>query len=216
MTPGEYEPTAEAAGKRALKNLSLEYAHAAGNPRAAILLNDQFAEANNLTDRIAALRSMVNSVTPAKQDMSVEALQAWWKEPLLLNKWLQIQSTAASFAGEPPVIERVRELKQANFFSIRNPNNVYSLLLAFFTQNPAEFHRPDGSGYRLWVETVLELNQLNPQVAARVARALENWRRFTPKLAKLQFEALNAVYEHKDELSASVAEVIGKALHNPV
>ena len=216
VTPGEYEPTAEAAGKRALKNLSLEYAHAAGNPRAAILLKDQFAEANNLTDRIAALRSMVNSVTPAKQDMSVEALQAWWKEPLLLNKWLQIQSTAASFAGEPPVIERVRELKQANFFSIRNPNNVYSLLLAFFTQNPAEFHRPDGSGYRLWVETVLELNQLNPQVAARVARALENWRRFTPKLAKLQFEALNAVYEHKDELSASVAEVIGKALHNPV
>ena len=117
---------------------------------------------------------MVNSQSPAKQDMAVEALREWYAEPLLINKWLTIQATASLFPGEEPVLERVRELMQTNFFSIKNPNNVYALLLAFFTQNAAEFHAVDGSGYRFWSEIVLELNRINPHVAARVARALEN------------------------------------------
>lgn len=216
VTPSEYDPSAEPAGKRALKNLALGYAIAAGNARATILVKDQFTTATNLTDKLAALRLMVNSQTPAKEDMEVDALKAWAGEPLLLNKWLQIQSTASSFAGESLVLERVRELVRCDFFSIRNPNNVYSLLMPFFTANPAEFHLPDGSGYAFWAEMVLELNRINPQVASRVARALENWRRYVSPLASRMHDALESVYARREELSPNVLEIIEKSLNNPV
>lgn len=116
---------------RSLRNLCLAYAHAAGNPRAAIMLKDQYQTANNLTDKLAALQTMVNSQTPAKSDMEVDALKRWYNEPLLINKWLTIQATATSFPGEPLVLERVKELTNCEFFSIKNPNNVYALLCAF-------------------------------------------------------------------------------------
>ena len=213
---GPYEPTPEKAGRRALRNLALGYAHAAGSPRAAIMIKDQFHEATNLTDRLAALQMMANSQTPAKQDMEVEALKAWYNEPLLINKWLTIQATAPSFPGEPPVLERVKELTRCPFFSMKNPNNVYALLCAFFQQNPSEFHLPDGSGYAFWAETVLELNRINPQVAARAARALDQWRRYTPALSRRMHEALLSVEAKKSELSPNVAEIIEKALATPL
>ena len=213
---GPYEPTPEKAGMRSLRNLSLAYAHAAGNPRAAIMLKEQFTKANNLTDKLAALHAMVNSQTPAKSDMEVEALKSWYNEPLLINKWLTIQATATSFPGEPLVIERVRELIGCDFFSIKNPNNVYALLCAFFQQNPSEFHLADGSGYDFWAEMVLKLDPINPQVAARVARSLDNWRRYTPALSRKMHDALETVYAKKAELSPNVAEIIEKALKNPL
>lgn len=216
VVPGAYEPTPEKAGRRALRNLALAYAHAAGSPRAAIMLKDQFTTANNLTDKLSALRTMTNSQTPAKQDMEVDALKSWYNEPLLINKWLTIQATASSFPGEPLVLERVRELSRCDFFSMRNPNNVYALLLAFFQQNPSEFHLADGSGYEFWKDMVLELDAINPQVAARVARSLDNWRRYTPELARKMHAALTAVNERRAELSANVAEIVEKALKNPL
>ena len=213
---GPYEPTPEKARMRSLRNLCLAYAHAAGNPRAAIMLKDQYQTANNLTDKLAALQTMVNSQTPAKSDMEVDALKRWYNEPLLINKWLTIQATATSFPGEPLVLERVKELTNCEFFSIKNPNNVYALLCAFFQQNPAEFHLADGSGYEFWKDMVLKLDPINAQVAARVARSLDNWRRYTPALAEKMHDALEAVYAKKSELSPNVAEIIEKALKNPL
>lgn len=216
IVEGPYEPTPEKAGKRALRNLALGYAHAAGSPRAAIMIKDQFMTANNLTDKLAALHMMANSQTPAKQDMEVDALKAWYHEPLLINKWLTIQATAPSFPGEARVLERVRELTRCPFFSLKNPNNVYALLLGYFQQNPSEFHLADGSGYAFWAEMVLELNRINPQVAARVARSLDNWRRYTPALAEKMHAALESVEAKRSELSPNVAEIIEKALGNPL
>ncbi len=109
---------------------------------------------------------------------------------------------------------RVSELANSPFFSMANPNNVYALLVAFFMNNPAEFHRLDGEGYKFWVECVLKLDALNPQVASRVARSLENWRRYTPQLSNLMFQALKHL-ERQEKLSVSVREIVEKALNNP-
>lgn len=215
-TPGDYAPNPADAGKRALKNVCLGYGIAAGNSSATIKIRDQFNLANNLTDKLAALRLMVNSPTPAKQDMEVAAFQEWAATPLLLNKWLALQATALAFPGETPVLERVRALVGMEWFNLKNPNMVFSLVLPFLAQNPAEFHREDGSGYQFWAEMVMALNPINPQVCARVARTLENWRRYTPALAKKMHEALESVWARRDELQPTVREVIDKALHNPV
>jgi aminopeptidase N len=95
-------------------------------------------------------------------------------------------------------------------FSLTNPNKVYSLLGTFFRANPGEFHRADGAGYQFWADQVLALNALNPQVASRMARTLERWRRFTPALQAQIQPQLERVAA--GPLSADVAEIIGRAL----
>ena len=96
-------------------------------------------------------------------------------------------------------------------FSLSNPNKVYALLGTYFRANPGEFHAADGSGHVFWADQVIALNAKNPQVAARMARALESWRRFTPVVQgsiRAQLERVLA----SDGLSSDVAEVLGKAL----
>ncbi|MFU0841517.1 MAG: hypothetical protein ACFWTZ_02655 [Burkholderia sp.] len=215
-TPGEYSPDAASAGKRALKNACLFYMIASNNKHAILQVRDQFLVAENLTDKLAALELIAGSSASSKSDHERQALEEWIGEPLLLNKWLTIQATAPCYAGEVPVLERVQELSQCDFFHIDNPNNVYALLRPFFFDNPAEFHRKDGAGYQFWAQTVLRLNKINPQIAAGLARALENWRRYTPDLANLMYQTLQFMYARKDQLSANVSEIIEKSLNNPV
>ena len=96
-------------------------------------------------------------------------------------------------------------------FSIRNPNKVRSLISAFCHQNPACFHAADGSGYEFWADRVIELNAINPQVAARLARAMDRWNRFGPNRQQQMLAALNRVAAC-ESLSPDVHEVVNKAL----
>ena len=182
---GEYSPDSTSAGNpRPERNTCYYYGVAAGNKTMVLRVRDQFNTANNLTDRLAALNMIAGSSTPTKNDTIVSALKEWYSEPLLVNK-------SADDSGNRPVLCRARPPSSpaspnsptAPFFSMANPNNVYALLVAFFMNNPAEFHRLDGEGYKFWVECVLKLDALNPQVASRVARSLE-------KLAPLHAAAL--------------------------
>jgi aminopeptidase N len=109
------------------------------------------------------------------------------------------------------VLERVQVLLTHPAFSRANPNNVNSLLGIFFRFNPGEFHLPDGSGHAFWAEQVLALDALNPQVAARQARALEHWRAYAPGLQGSMRAALELVAA-APRLSADVREIVGKAL----
>ena len=104
-------------------------------------------------------------------------------------------------------------LMQYDIFSDKNPNNVYALVLQFCNNNEAEFHRTDGSGYTFWRDMVLHLDAVNPHVAARVARCLDNWRRYTPERARMMYDALKSVAA-AEQLSAGVREVVAKALAN--
>lgn len=210
-----YQPTAEEAGKRAFKNMALEYMVATSNKHAILLARDQFQKADNLTDVLAALRIMNGTNSPIKQDMNRTKLMEWLNEPLLINKWFSIQATAPTMSGEEQVVDRVRDLVHSGLFNMKNPNNVYALLNTFFTQNSAEFHRTDGAGYKFWAQTVQRLDEINPSVAARVARSLENWRRYTPVLASMMYQTLVFMQSKQDKLSPQVNEIIDKALNNP-
>lgn len=213
IAPMGFKATRREAGKRALKNLALSFWLAGGAARSLLAARDQFDETDNLTDRLAALRILANSQAPVKIDVLNSAARMWAAEPLLMNKWFTVQATASVFAGECPVVERIRTLMQYEIFSLKNPNNVYALIGQFCSGNPAEFHRLDGSGYAFWKQMVLELDPINPHVAARIARSLDNWRRYTPERAHMMYQALKEVAEHPD-LSAGVREIVTKALKN--
>jgi aminopeptidase N len=208
-----YAPDSAQAGRRALKNLALAYLVAAGADGALELARRQLAGADNLTDRQAALTAIVHSPDPGKADVLLQLARAWQGEPLLMNKWFSVQATAPSHTGEPPVLARVRVLLRHSAYSEHNPNNVHALIMGFCNGNPAEFHRADGSGYQFWIDQVTRLDRVNPIVAARIARTLERWRRYTPERGLLMRAALEQVSREHD-ISRDVREIVDRALAN--
>jgi len=210
-TGADDRPLPTLAGKRALRNLALSYLVETGAPETVELARAHLAAATNMTDRQAALTAIINSAAPFKADVLVQLAREWAGEPLLMNKWFQLQATAMAQPGEPPVLARVGRLLKHPSFSSANPNNVYALVLGFCSHNAAEFHRADGAGYAFWIEQVLALDRINPTVAARVARSLDRWRRYTPDRQRLMRQALQEVAGHR-ELSRDLREIVTKAL----
>jgi len=210
---GEYSPERESAGKRALRNLALNYLAEGEADGALDLARDQLVASTNMTDAQGALSVIVNSASPLKAEALVQLARIWSEQPLLMNKWFQLQATAMAHPGEPPVVERVRRLMRHPGFSLSNPNNVYALIRSFCVANEAEFHRRDGGGYAFWVEQVLALDKKNPTVAARIARALDRWRKFSPDRQTQMRAALEQV-ARQPKLSRDVCEIVTKSLAN--
>ncbi len=212
-TPGEYSPAPGPAGRRALRNLALAYLVEGSVEGAIGLARQQLVQASNMTERQAALAALINSTATDKTDLLARLAHEWQHEPLLMYKWYQLQATAMSLPGEPPIVERVRRLLVHPGFSLANPNNVFALLRSFCMSNEAEFHRRDGAGYELWAEQVIALDRINPTVAARIARALDRWRKYTPVLQTGMRRALDRVAS-AGPLSRDVHEIITKSLEN--
>jgi aminopeptidase N len=214
QTPGAYEATPEASGHRALKNLALSYLAELDDPADAVrLANAQYDAANNMTDRSAALSTLLNASAASGGSLAQGALEDFYsrfeKEPLVIDKWFALQATQRGSA-QRPVIDIVRRLMAHPAFNLKNPNRARSLIFSFCAANPAQFHAEDGSGYRFWAEQVIALDAMNPQVAARLARSLELWRRFTPTLREGMRSALETVAAKAK--SRDVKEIVEKAL----
>jgi aminopeptidase N len=208
LTLGEYSPDAESAGKRGLKNLALSYLIELDDTDAHMLAQAQYDASNNMTDRMAALTVLVNSNAPARDDALDRFYMEFDKEALVIDKWFSLQ--AMSYKTD---VQAVRELMQHPAFSLKNPNRARSLIFSFCNGNPSQFHATDGSGYAYWAEQVIALNALNPQVAARLARTLDRWRKYDPALQKKMRAALEEVASTKS-LSKDVLEVVTKSLAN--
>ncbi len=211
QTPGDYTPDTLSAGKRALKNLALHTLLTLGKNSFAELAQQQYDSANNMTDRFAALSALTNSAAPERTAALQNFSERYTGDALVMDKWFSVQATRIGVPGLPPVLDDVRRLMQHPAFSLKNPNKVRSLVSAFCHSNPAQFHAADGSGYTFWAEQVLTLDAINPQVAARLARALDRWRAHTPKQRALMQLALERV--RQATLSNDTREVIEKALN---
>jgi aminopeptidase N len=200
---GAYSPDAASAGKRALRNLCLGYL---GELGMSALAYEQFRRADNMTDAMAALACLANLDCPERQ----AALDAFYEksksEPLVVDKWLAVQAASRL----PGTLARVRELLAHPAFDIKVPNKVYALVRSF-AANHVRFHAADGGGYAFLADQVIALNALNPQVAARMARGFDRWKRFDERrqaLAKRQLERIRDA----EGLSRDVAEIVSKAL----
>jgi aminopeptidase N len=208
LTPGEYSPDALSAGRRGLKNLALSYLAAAPDADSIKLAQAQFDEAGNMTDRVAALVSLIHAGAAG----AAPALDAFYrdfdKEALVIDKWFAIQAAAPATD-----VKTVRALMKHPAFTLKNPNRARSLIFSFCAANPSQFHAPDGSGYAFWAEQVIALDALNPQVASRLARSMDRWRRYAPALQAPMKKALQQVASLK-KLSNDVREVVSKALAN--
>ena len=202
-----FSPDAASAGRRALRNVLLDYLSvASGNPAFAA---GEFAEATNMTDRAAALTLLAHRFgeTPKASAALAAFEERFSSDALVLDKWFQIQATVPG----PGSVEAVAGLMMHPAFSLSNPNRVRSLVGTFATANQTGFHRADGGGYRLFFETVRSVEKRNPQVAARLATALRSWRSLEPGRQAKAHETLLAIAA-TENLSADVRDIVERTL----
>ncbi len=210
---GAYRPDATSAGRRALAGMALSMLCLA-----AVQTGDtvwpgkalqRFKDAGNMTDRANALQALVSSGHPLATNALTRFHTLFQREELVLDKWFAIQAGAPDKGGQ--VLPAVRQLLTHPDFHIKNPNRARSLIFSFCNANPAGFHRTDAAGYVFWAERVLELDGINPQVAARLARALDRWKRLAEPYRSAACEAIKRV-SAKTDLSNDVREVVDRAL----
>ena len=202
-----YAPTAEEAARRKLKNGALSYLMALDDPTTIEIGVAQFRAADNMTDAMAALGELSHLESPARTEALGAFYERWRNDPLVLDKWLALQAMSSL----PETLDSVRELLDHPAFSIRNPNKVRALIGSFCAGNQLRFHASDGSGYSFLADQVLILDDLNPQVAARLLAPLGQWRRFDAGRQKLMRESLQRVLA-KPNLSRDVYEIASKSL----
>ena len=204
--PEPYSPDAQAAGKRALRNLCMGYLMQLDDAEVRALAFAQFQRADNMTDTMAALGTLANCDCPERAQ-ALEAFYAKWKhEPLVVDKWLAVQASSRL----PATLAEVKKLLVHPAFDIRNPNKVYALIRVFCS-NQVRFHAADGGGYAFLADQVLAIDAFNPQVAARMARAFDRWRKFDAARQQHARAALERIRDNQD-LSRDVAEIVSKAL----
>ncbi|MFW9615670.1 aminopeptidase N [Aquabacterium sp.] len=212
---GGYSPDPVSSGRRALANLALSMLTLASvqnhNPIWAGKALQRFKDATNMTDRLGALAALVNAHSELANG-ALERFHAQFKhEALVIDKWFTLQVMAPEHEGK--VFARAKTLMQHPDFTLRTPNRARSLLMALCQSNPAAFHRADAAGYVFWADRVIEIDAINPQLAARLARAMDHWRRLAEPYRTAAQEALKRVAA-RSELSDDVREIITRALQD--
>ena len=184
-----FSPDAASAGRRALKNVCLDLMAAgdrgAGVARAAA----QYRDADNMTDRFAALAVLSHHDVPERQAALDDFYRRYEGDPLVIDKWFALQATIP----EAETLSRVRSLTTHPAFALSNPNRVRALIGNFAAANQTQFNRRDGAGYDFHADTMLALDSLNPQVAARLATAFRSWRALEPERRAKAEAALNRI-----------------------
>ncbi|MDH5233126.1 MAG: aminopeptidase N, partial [Gammaproteobacteria bacterium] len=204
---GAYRFNANAVGRRSLKNLCMHYLMRLNNEGIYDLAINQFENANNMTDSLAALNALVNSQCETRQDFSDRFYQQWQNDPLVVDKWFSIQARS----DRENAIDDIIQLVDHPAFELKNPNKVRAVIGSLAFGNPSQFHHESGKAYEFVAHYVKELSQLNPQMSARLANAFLQWRRFDESRQGQMQQQLESIIA-QDNLPKDVYEVVSKAL----
>jgi aminopeptidase N len=207
--PTHYAPRANDIGVRALRHLAQDYL-LASNPLDLSVPLELLACADNLTDRLAALRWIVQfGDSDLRERVLSDFYERWRHESLVVNQWFTVQATRPS----PDCVESVVALMEHEAFDWRNPNKLRALVSAFASSNPLAFHREDGMGYRVLGDAVERVQATNPQIAARLLTPLTRWRRYAQgqDAMRAELERIAAI----TPLPKDVFEVVSRSLADP-
>jgi aminopeptidase N len=166
---------------------------------------------------MAAATGALSRRSAARAELASAALEhfeaRFRDDPLVMDKWFSLQALAPEPIDGTPAqaLTQVRTLMKRPDFSLKNPNRARSLIFALCSGNPAGFHRSDAAGYVFWADRLLELDGLNPQLAARLARVMDRWRVLAEPYRSAAREAIARVAA-KPDLSNDVREIVMHAL----
>jgi len=192
--------------QRKLANVCLSYL-VESNDDMLDLAYQQFEQANNMTDQYAALALLADHDCE-QREQALQAFESRWSdEANVMDKWFGVQASSSL----PNALNHVKALMQYPKFTMKNPNKVRALIGSFAMRNPKNFHAEDGSGYQFVSQQILALDKMNPQIAARMVRALMDWKRLEPTRQALMKAALQSIADSQG-LSGDVLEIVNKSL----
>jgi aminopeptidase N len=210
---GAYRPDPVSTGRRALAGMALTMlcldARTSGDVVWPGRAYQRFKDAGNMTDRFNALSALVVSDHALAREALARFHSMFQSEDLVIDKWFALQAGAPDRGGN--VLPAVRQLMKHPDFHLKNPNRARSVIFSYCSANPGAFHRADAAGYLYWSERVIELDAFNPQVAARLARALDRWKKLAEPYRSAAREAIARVAA-KTDLSNDVREVVTRSL----
>jgi aminopeptidase N len=188
---GPYRIDGTSIGRRALRNTCLAYLAADGDADGIARAKAQFDAGQNMTDVLAAL-AVLSAIDCPERRAALDAFHARWHgDDLVLDKWFAIQAMSPL----PDTPDAVRALAKHTDFDLRNPNRVRALVASFASGNQVRFHEPSGSGYRFVSDTIIALDPMNSQVAARLVPPLGQWRRVDPARQALMKQELQRILD---------------------
>lgn len=204
---GAFCASSDAMARRALRNIMLSLLTATHGTGCARLAKEHYDAADNMTDRVAALSSLAANKNAEREEAFADFYERFKDYPLVIDKWFALQASA----NRVGVMDDLATLKAHPDFNIKNPNRVRSLYAAFAMNNLAQFHAADGSGYEFLRDAVIELNGINPQIAARLLTPLRGWRGYSNDRQMMMKDALSAILKIKD-IAPDVFEIARKSL----
>ncbi len=192
---------------RRLKNMLLTYVGAQQTAEAEALITAQAISPNNMTDSLAAMKMVLANNYDAKDNLLEAFHDRWVDDDLVMDKWFAMQATV-QVEGQ---LNHVMSLIDHPEFKLENPNRMRSLVMMFAALNPINFHHISGQGYEFLADTIIKLNEINPQVAARLLSPLGRWKKFEVARQQLMQNALKRILK-QPSLSPDVFELANKLL----
>ncbi len=194
-------------GARKVKSQALAYLAASDHERAAGIAADQYASADNMTDRQGALNVLTGLEVKERTEALIDFYNRYRGNDLVIDKWFSLQA----WSQHPNVLEHVKALAEHPDFNLQNPNRARALYMAF-AGNPQAFHEPSGEGYRMIADFILALDPINSSTAARFVPPLGRWRRIEDgraALMKAQLERILAAPKLSRDVHEQVARSLG-------
>jgi aminopeptidase N len=202
-----YSPDFQQTGRRSMKNTALALLVLGRAEGADKLAREQYERALNMTDRLSALSTVVQSWTADADALLSDFYRQYTADPLVLDKWLSLNALASDEAA----LSRIKAILASPDFPRNNPNRLRALMATFGMNNPTQFARKDGAGFRFLAEFVGDVDKRNPQVAARVLTAFRVWRSFESVRQGEAEKALKSLQE-SGELSRNTADILERTL----
>jgi aminopeptidase N len=198
-----YQP--EQTGSRQLQAVCLSYLAFNGHED---LLLAHYQQADNMTDRLAAIKAAVFASLPVAETMLKDLGERYGADPQVFDKWASLQAMSPSAS----VLTQLQKLTECSQFSWTNPNRVRAVYGAFAMQNPEQFHRADGKGYQVLADVIGKLDPINPQLTARLVTPLLSWQRFDPQRQQFMQAQLKLLLVLPD-ISNDLYEKVSRSLH---
>lgn len=203
----QHSMQSSAHGPRKLRNICLQNMFIADEQAAISLCQQQFSDAQTMTDKLASITMLAKAQDESVRTSSLQGFYNDWKaDELVIDKWFTVQAAADT----PDVLQNAEQLLKHPDFTIKNPNRARSLIGAFAQANPRYFHAEDGSGYAFIADLILQIDKINPQLSSRLATPFTRWQRFAKNHQELMLGELKKLAKH--DLSVDLSELVAKSL----
>jgi aminopeptidase N len=202
-----YEYSIEQVKQRRLRNLALKNLAAGQHVKHSALIEQHFTHADNMTDSLGALIAAQAGGLDTFDGLMQHFEEKWRHDVLVLDKWFALHANTS----RPDILPRLAMLMEHGQFTFSNPNRVRAVVGSFAFYNVEGFHNQDGSGYKFVADQIVKLNDINPQVAARIITPLIQWQKVDSNRQTLMQNQLARIGDTKG-LSKDLYEKISKSL----